>query len=181
MTDAWVLMKPLGDANRVADATSQQVREELMTAGERLRSMIRDYQEKPSTLDSAVLGAFDRATSIEAAITRTFQLLQARLYAKDSPMRADHDIWDAFREQWDEFTSFYRSALTALESYREVLEAYREVKRKSVLPHHGDLELIRRDKHVHIEERDACLAALTDFQGKFSAMLTVLRPVPLPS
>lgn len=180
MTDVWPLMKPVREVGRVAAVASQEAREELRTADERLRAMVRDYQEKPRTLDSAIFATFDRATSIEAAITGTFQLLQTRLYAEGSLMRADRDIWDAFREQWDEFADFYRSALTALEAYREVLEAYREVKCKSVLPHRGDLELIRRDKHVHIEERDACLAALREFQGKFSAMLMVLCPVPLP-
>jgi hypothetical protein len=65
-----------------------------------------DYQEKPSTLDDAVLVAIDQATSIEAAVTGTFLLVQARLYSEGSPMRADRDIWEAFREQRDEFTAF---------------------------------------------------------------------------
>ena len=48
------------------------------------------------------------------------------------------------------------------------------------LPQPGDLERIRRDKRVHVEERDACLKAFSDFQDKFSAMLAVFCPVVMP-
>ena len=59
-------------------------------------------------------------------------------------------------------------------------DAYDAIKRRSAPPQPGDLDRIRRDKHVHIEERDACIQALTHFQGKFSAMLAVMSPVVLP-
>lgn len=161
-------------------ADGQQIGAELRKADRRLREMIHRYQESPSTLDGVVLAAGDPDTSVEAAVIRTFRLVLARVYPEDSPLRADQDVWEAFREQRDEFTDFYRSALTALESYREVLEAYRAVKRTRAPLRRGDLERIQRDKHVHVQERDACLAALREFQGKFSAMLAVLCPVPLP-
>ena len=158
----------------------QRIGAELRRADERLRAMVRRYQECPGTLDGVVLAADDPDASVEAAVIRTFRLLLARVYPEDSPLRADQDVWEAFREQRDEFTDFYRSALTALESYREVLEAYRAVKRTRSPLRRGDLERIQRDKHVHVQERDACLAALREFQGKFSSMLAVLCPVPLP-
>ncbi|MGP7998902.1 MAG: hypothetical protein ACLPKI_16530 [Streptosporangiaceae bacterium] len=181
MTDTGARVTPVRDIDGGAAADAgQQVREELRRADERLRAMVRAYQEKPSAIDDAVLLAIDRTVSAEAAITGTFRLLQARVYAEGSPMRAERDVWEAFCEQKDEFAAFYRSALTALESYREILEAYRAVKRRSAPPQPGDLKRIRRDKHVHVEERDACLEAFSDFQGKFSAMLAVLCPVVLP-
>ena len=166
-------------AKRMAD-TSHEVREELRKADERLRAIVRTYEEKPSAIDSVILGITERTTSVETVVTGTFRLLQARVYAKDSPMRSDRDVWEAFREQKDEFIGFYKSALTALEAYGEVLQAYCAVKRKSVPPQPGDLERIRQDKHVHLEERAACIEAISDFQAKFSAMLAVLCPVSLP-
>ena len=93
----------------------QQIEAELRKADERLREMIHRYQESPSTLDGVVLAADDPDASAEAAVIRTFRLLLARVYPEDSPLRADQDVWEAFREQRDEFTDFYRSALTALE------------------------------------------------------------------
>jgi hypothetical protein len=180
MTDIQPRRSDARDTAPATADTNQQIGAELRKADERLRAMIRRYQESPRILDGVILAADDRDTSVEAAVIRTFRLLQARVYPEDSPLRADHDVWEAFREQRDEFADFYRSALTALESYREVLEAYRAVKRTPAPLQRGDLERIQRDKHVHVKERDACLAALRDFQGKFSAMLAVFCPVPLP-
>jgi hypothetical protein len=156
------------------------VAETLREADERLRAMVCAYEENPSAIDNGVLNTGRRARSVEAEITGTFRLLQAKVYAEDSPIRADRDIWEAFREQRDEFAGFYRSALTALEAYHEVLQAYGAVKQRSQLPQPGDLERIRRDKHVHLEERAACIQAVSDFQRKFSAMIVVLQPVILP-
>jgi hypothetical protein len=181
MTDTQARPSCIRDTASAAADPSQQIKAELRAADEGLSALIRRYQERPSTLDDVVLAADDTGNSVEAAVLRTFRLIQARVYPEDSPLRADRDVWQAFREQSDEFADFYRSALTALESYREILEAYRTVKRAPAPPRRGDLERIQRDKHVHVKERDACLAALRDFQGKFSAMLAVFCPVPLPS
>jgi hypothetical protein len=180
MTDTRARRTDIRDIAAAEVDPSQQIGAELRMADERLRSMIRRYQESPSTLDSVALSAADRDTSAEAAVRLIFRLLQARVYPEDSPLRGNQDVWEAFHEQRDEFTDFYRSALTALESYREILTAYRTVKRKQGPLRRGDLERIQRDKHVHVTERDACLAALREFQCKFSAMLAVFRPVPLP-
>jgi hypothetical protein len=180
MTDTRARPERVGDTASALAGTARQVGVDLRRANERLGAMIHLYQHNPRTLDDAVLAADDQDASVEATVIGTFRLLQARVYPEDSPLRADQDVWEAFREQRDEFTDFYRSALTALESYREVLEAYRKVKRTQAPLRRGDLERIQRDKHVHVQERDACLAALREFRGKFSAMLAVLCPVPLP-
>jgi hypothetical protein len=180
MSDPPARQLDVGITVATAADGGHQIGAELRRADERLRAMIRRYQECPGTLDDVVLAADDRDTSVEATVIGTFQLLLVRVYPEDSPLRADQDVWEAFREQRDEFTDFYRSARTALESYREVLEAYHTVKRTLAPPRRGDLERIQRDKHVHVQERDACLAALREFQGKFSSMLAVLCPVPLP-
>ncbi|HEY6496863.1 MAG TPA: hypothetical protein VIZ43_26605 [Trebonia sp.] len=180
MTDTRARPAHAGDTAPALADTAKQTRAELRRADERLGAMIHLYQQSPRTLDDAVLAADDQDANVEAAVIGTFVLLQARVYPDDSPLRADRDVWQAFREQRDEFADFHRSALTALESYREILEAYRTVKRSRTPLRRGDLERIKRDKHVHVEERDACLAALREFQGKFSAMLAVLHPVPLP-
>jgi hypothetical protein len=180
MTDSQARPSRVRDTASAGADPGDQVRAELREADERLSAMIYRCQERPSALDDVVLAIDDTDKSVEAAVVGTFRLLQACVYPVDSPLRADRDVWQAFREQREEFADFYRSALTALESYREVLEAYRTVKRTPAPLRRGDLERIQRDKHVHVRERDACLAALRDFQGKFSAMLAVFCPVPLP-
>ena len=178
------IITPVSDTGRADPVgarmdADRKVREELWEADERLRALVRAFEDKPSTIDAAMNTA-DRAVSAEAAVIGTFRLLRTRVYTEDSPLRSDVDIWEAFCAQQEEFARFYRSALTALEAYREVLHAYDTIKRRSAPPQPGDLDRIRRDKHVHIEERDACIQALTYFQAKFSAMLAVLSPVVLP-
>ena len=170
-----------GHADPVGASTDadREVREELVEADERLRALVSALENKPSSIDAATNTA-DGAVSAEAAVIGTFRLLRTRVYTEASPLRSEVDIWEAFRGQEKEFAYFYRSALTALETYREVLHAYEAIKRNSPPLQPGDLDRIRRDKHVYIEERDACIQALTHFQGKFSAMLAVLSPVVLP-
>ena len=140
--------------------------------------MVEVYREKPSTLDSSVLDATYGDADVEATITEAYRVMKTRVYTKNSPLRADNDVWEAFNEQKDEFIGFYRSALRALETYKEVLAAYSLLKCESQLrPQHGGLERIRQDKHAQVEERDWCIEAVSDFHGKFSAMLTVLYAI----
>jgi hypothetical protein len=160
--------------------TGLDVREALREADGILRAMVRAYEEEPSAIDGSALNNTGPVMSLEGAITGTFRLLDARVYAKNSPIRSDGDIWEAFGEQREEFIGFYRSALAALEAYREVLQAYCAVKRRCAAPQPGDLQWIRWDKRVQLEERDACIQAFTDFQRKFSAMIVVLHPVTMP-
>ena len=90
-------------------------------------------------------------------------------------MRQDGELWEAFREQQNEFLGFYRSALAAIEIYQEVLQAYTLIKDNSKLrPGYGDLESIRQDKRAHVMERADCIEAVSNFHGKFSAMLSIL-------
>lgn len=171
---------PLPDAGSagVTDITSEpclRVTGQLQEAEERLQVLARMCEERPSAMDRAALSDAEMAINAETAVSETFRLLNAKVYAECSPLRFDHDIWEAFREQRDEFVDFYRSALIALEIYREVLQAYFVLKRNPASLHPGELRLIREDKRIHIEERDACIRAFSDFQGKFSAMLVVLR------
>ena len=99
--------------------------------------------------------------------------MKAGVYAKDSFPRIGRNLWEAFKEQEDEFVGFYKSAIKALEIYTEVLQTYSLVRGEAALQH-GDLEGIRQDKHAQVEERNECIEAISDFHGKFSAMLTVL-------
>jgi hypothetical protein len=90
-------------------------------------------------------------------------------------MQQDGELWEAFREQQNEFLGFYRSALAAIEIYQEVLQAYTLIKDNSKLrPEYGDLESIRQDKRAHVMERAYCIEAVSNFHGKFSAMLSIL-------
>jgi hypothetical protein len=157
----------------------QRTGEALHQADACLLAMIRGYQEMPPTIDEAVL-VDGRTGSVELAIVENYRLLQTLVFAESSPISAEQETWEAFREQQDELAGFYGAALAALECYREVLAAYRIVQQSSAPPRRGDMQRIRRDKHLHVAERDACLAAVTEFQRKFSAMLPALHPVPLP-
>lgn len=172
-------MTPKGDLSNGLDADQVDIRlylkEELCGIDKRLHAMVEAYEEKPSSIDDGVLNGTDEAVSVEAIITRIYRLMKTGVYSEDSPLRADNDIWEAFNEQKDEFIDFYKCALRALEAYKEVLHIYSlindEAKRR---PQHGYLERIRRDKLVHVEEREKCIDAVSHFHGKFSAMLTIL-------
>src|SRR5438445_175791 len=82
---------------------------------ERQRVMIEAYQEKPANIDSGILDVTDRAVDVRAAIVDAYRIMKACVYSKDSPLRTESGVWDAFEEQKDEFIGFYKSALNALE------------------------------------------------------------------
>lgn len=148
------------------------LKEEFREIDERLRAMIDGYDEKPSLIDSGVLSAARNTVNVEAAISEAYRLMNARVYADNSPLRADGVVWRAFGEQRDEFITFYKSALRALEAFKNVLLAYNDLKNKPL--RRGELERARRDEHVLGGEREACIEAVTNFCRKFSAMLTIL-------
>jgi hypothetical protein len=160
--------------------TDRQARAELWAAREHLQTRISTYREQPHAIDDAVLAADDGSLSVEVVIVGAYRLLGDLVYTSGSPLGANQELREAFRQQEEELVDFYWSALTAVEAYREVLVAYRALKYGCTPAQRGGLERIRRDKRVQLEERVACLAALTDFHNKFSAMLAVLNPVPLP-
>jgi hypothetical protein len=137
--------------------------------------MLEVYEENPSAIDSGLLSTVGRAVDVRAAVTDAYRIMKTQVYAEDSPLRADHDVWAAFEEQKDEFIGFYKSALTALEIYREVLQTYSLVNTAAEpRPQRGDLKRIQQDKQVQVAERTRCIEAVGDFHGKFSAMLTIL-------
>jgi hypothetical protein len=157
-----------------ADAR-RKLNDDLREIGERLRIMVDAYQEKPGIIDGDVLNDTDHASDIETTITEVYRIMKTYVYAEDNPLRVDDDLWEASREQKDEFIGFYTSALMALETYREVLRAYSLLKGEAGLrPQRGDLERIRQDEHARVKERARCIEAISHFQGKFSATLTVL-------
>jgi len=167
------------DSGRDAIADYPDVRyklnDELHELDARLQTMVDAYQEKPSVIDNAILDNTSYAVDVDRVITEVYQIMKTRIYAQDSPLRADTDVWEAFKEQKDEFIDFYKSALRALETYREVLQAYNLMNREaSPLLQRGDLERIRQDKRTHVEERERCIKAISEFHGKFSAMLVIL-------
>jgi hypothetical protein len=160
-----------------ADAR-RKLKDDLREIGERLRVRVDAYQEKPDVIDSDVLNDSDHASDIETTIIEVYRIMKAHVYAEDSPLRVNDDLWEASREQEDEFIDFYTSALMALETYREVLRAYILLKGEAgSRPQRGDLERIRQDEHAQVKERARCIEAIRDFQEKLSATLTVLYSI----
>lgn len=158
-----------------ADAHGKLNRD-LRKIDERLQAMVNAYQEKPSVIDDDVLNAADHISDIETTVTEVYRIMKTRVYAEDSPLRVDNnDLWEASWEQKDEFIDFYKAALMALETYRKILRIYSLLKSEAgPRPQHGDLERIRQDEHAQVKERAGCIEAISDFQRKFSATLSVL-------
>ena len=137
--------------------------------------MVDAYQEEPGIIDGDVLNDTEYASDIETIIIKVYRIMKTHVYADDSPLRVDDDLWEASREQKDEFTDFYKSARMALVMYREVLRAYSLLKGEAgPRRQHGDLERIRQDEHAQVAERARCIEAISDFHGKFSATISVL-------
>jgi hypothetical protein len=152
-----------------------KLKTELRELDDRLGAIVDVYEEKPKAIDAGGPGAASSAADVEAMITVVYRVMKTRVYAEDSPLRADIDMWVAFREQKDEFIDFYKSALRALETYQEVLRVHGLMKTDAgPRPGRGGLERVRRDKRIQVAERDGCIEAVSDFHAKFSAMLTVL-------
>jgi hypothetical protein len=157
-------------------AARGELKDELRSIEERLRAMLEVCEENPSAIDSGLLSTTGCAMDVRAAVIDAYRIMKVRVYAEDSPLRANHDVRAAFEEQKDEFIGFYKSALTALEIYREVLQTYSLVNTAAEpRPQRGDLRRIQQDKQVQVAERTGCIEAVGDFHGKFSAMLTILR------
>jgi len=166
----------LGDGPTPGQGNAHSVRDELLRLDKRLKALVDTFEEKPNAIDSGVLNITNRAVDIEAAITEVYRTMKSRVFAEESPLRADNDLWNAFSEQRDEFILFYKSALNAVETHREVLQYYFRVKDEAGLrPRPGELEAIRQDQHAYLGQRDECIAAVSNFWRKFSAMLTDLR------
>src|SRR5690349_20816729 len=104
-------------------AVRRELIDELRELDERLRTMVDEYEAKPSAFDIS-LKATGTAVDIETAITEVYRIMKTRVYAEDSPLRVESDIWEPFDDQKDEFFDSYKSAVMALETYKEVFETY---------------------------------------------------------
>ena len=153
----------------------RSLKDELLKLDERLRELVDAFEEEPSAIDSGVLGNNSCSGEVETAIMGVYRLVKGRVFSEESPLRVDDEVWEAFKEQQDEFMEFYRCASRAVEIHKEILQYYGLVKDVARLrPRHGDLKRIRRDKCAYMTERDECIAAVSNFFDKFSAMLTAL-------
>ena len=134
--------------------------------------MVNVYDEEPGTIDSGVLSPSSDMVDVEAAIKEAYTMMKSRVHAEDSPLLlADCEVWEALRQQWDEFAGFYRSARGAVTIFKKVLEASSRFTDEVPC---GDLEKVSRDEHALEKERYACIDAVTNFYGKFSAILNEL-------
>jgi hypothetical protein len=155
----------------------RELNSDLGAIGQRLQTMIATYEEKPSALDGDILEIKNHESGITAAIAETYKIMNNRVYSEVSPLRADDDLWEASKDQKGEFIHFYRSALMALETYQKVLKAYRMLDGEhGPRLHRGGLERMQQDAHTQVKERTRCIEAISDFEAKFAAMLSVLCP-----
>lgn len=163
-----------GTASGRVDVSS--VADELLGLDERLRGLIFLFDEAPSAIDNELLNAGRLAVGVEAVLTQVYRAMKDKVFSEKSPVRVDADLWEALREQRDEFVGFYRSALNAVELHKELHQHFTLVKNQTQSRlQHGDLSAVRQDKQAYLEERDECITAISNFYGKFSAMLAELR------
>ena len=148
---------------------------ELHLSAEQLRLAKERYEEIPGKIDADILRAGDRASYVEALIIDIYRVMRAKVYCPGSVLRQDVNVWESFVQQRQEFMEFYWSALNAVEKYKEIVKVYVPMRRRRrPRCQAGNLDLIRKDKQVHIEERESCIRALSNFYSKFCAMLTIL-------
>lgn len=168
---------PLGSMKRCTGplGARRELNSDLSEIGQRLQIMVAAYEEKPNTIDGDILEITNHTSGITVAIAETYQIMNNRVYSEGSPLRMDSDLWEASKEQRGEFMYFYRSALMALETYQKVLKAYRLLDgAHGPRLQRGGLERMQRDAHTQVEERTRCIEAVSDFEGKFAAMLSIL-------
>ncbi len=152
-----------------------QLNYELRECAERLRLLVAAYEGNPSALDGDTLYRPEGAENAETAVTDIYRIMKEKVFSESSPLQAERNLWEVFRQQEEEFVSFYETAVMALEVYAEVLRVYRQLCLDTRLqPQHGELERICEDSYVHVQERRKCIEAVRNFWAKFSAMLTVL-------
>ena len=152
--DAVVLRFPnRAVGSHQADARTGLVGE-LGELDERLAAMVDRFEEQPRTIDES-------ASNVEALITDIYRIMKTDVFAEGSFLQGD--MRDAFTERKDEFTGFYRSALRHLETYGMLQQQRRD-----------DTDWIRKNYSALLEERDACIAAISDFREMFSIMFGVL-------
>ena len=75
---------PSGDV--VPDAR-HALKEEFRDIDERLRAMVEMYDEEPSMIDSGATSDAPPRVNVESAIKEAYKLMNARIYAADSPLQ----------------------------------------------------------------------------------------------
>ena len=154
---------------------SPQQYEELLSVADRLQSMVDYYCGQPSAVDRILLEADTIEADPQEVMIAAYQMVAVRMCADDSPLRRNQDIWDAFNAQQREFFEFYTAAFNSVEIYKELLALYRShYDTAERQPYGGQLDRIRQEKYICIEERSKCITAISEFHSKLSAMLSVL-------
>ena len=149
--------------------------EQLRTQAAGLSAMVEAYEASPRSLDDVIATGAGAAGHAETVIMSIYELMKRRVFAEEGPLQANPEVWAAFQEQRPEFISFFERARAALETYSEILRMYQQVSGQvdyGARP--GELDGVRHDKHVQVEERRHCIIAVREFSAKFSAMLAVL-------
>jgi hypothetical protein len=162
-----------GPNNGAAAADARHnLREDFHEIYERLQAMVDEYDDEPDSIDNGIL-TDDVTVNVEAAIIEAYKMMKTRVFAEDSPLRAD-DVakWNAFQNQKNELATSYRSARQALKEFREGLQAHDLLRQRPLS--HGSLDRFLRDGRVLGVERSKCIDAVARFYGVFSGMLTVL-------
>jgi hypothetical protein len=153
----------------------EEMARQLRTLAMTLNAMVENYEASPQSLDSAISAAGGEAGHVETVIMHVYELMKHRVLGEESPLRANPEVWASFREQQPEFIIFFGSARIALEMYGEILRMYQQVSGQAAYgAQPGELDGVRQDKHVQVEERRQCITAIREFSGKFIAMLAVL-------
>jgi len=147
----------------------------LRALAARLRAMVEAYEASPRCLDDVISSGLGTAGHAETVIMNVYELMKRRVFAEESPLRVSPEVWAAFQQQQPEFISFFETARIALETYGEILRIYQRVSGAAERSARaGELDGVRQDKHVQVEERRQCITAVREFSGKLSAMLAVL-------
>lgn len=148
---------------------------DLRALSARLRAMVDSCEASPRCLDTVISPGPGTAGQSETVIMNVYEFMKRRVFTEESPLRVSPEVWTAFQQQQPEFIGFFETACTALETYSEILCNYRRVSGAADRPARpGELDGICRDKHVQVEERRQCIAAVREFSSKLSAMLAVL-------
>jgi hypothetical protein len=137
--------------------------------------MVGAYEASPRSLDDVIAAGGGAAGNAETVIMNVYELMKRRVFGEESPLQANPEVWAAFQAQQQEFISFFESVRAALETYGEVLRIYQHVSGQAAYgARPGELDGVRQDKYVQIDERRHCITAVREFSAKFSAMLAVL-------
>jgi hypothetical protein len=172
-------MAPLPDAGSPpagdpGDAR-QKLKQDLARLENRLLTMITKYRAKSSAIDSN-LDANDKTMDVEVTVADIYELMDSRVYSADNPLQLNETLREAIEDQRDDFDELHTSAETAIEAYKVILRSYNILKGSSLpRPERGDIPEIKDDVHTLIDDRIACIKAITDFHGKYFAMLKILH------